>query len=278
MKIVFGKSLPHSPVGLSAGADSTDLMAWDAHGGITLHDEAGNVLAKRLVNGVISAALSADGKRAVAVTRNGLIHILDKKLAQCLEIHAKAQASSVAIDKHGRQIAVGFTDGTIGFWDGHGKEGSRFQAPSPAASMAFGIRHPWLAFAAGTGMAGCTDTNGAMRWREGLPHQLGPIAMAGESGTWYLPCHDGGLVSYGPLGAPHRIVPRAPACRLAACNHMGTIVAVGSDRGRLSLLRSQDEEPLTLDLPVRINCLAMDSAGTMIMAGLNDRRILWIRL
>jgi len=277
MQILFGKSLPHSPVGLSAGVDCAVLMAWDAHGGITLYDQAGNVVAKRSVNGVVSAALSADGKRAVAVTRKGLIHVLDKKLAQCLEIQAKPQASSVAIDRHGSQVAVGFTDGTIGFWDGQGKEGSRFQAPSPAASMAFGIRHPWLAFAAGTGMAGSIDTNGAMRWREGLPHQLGPIAMAGESGTWYLPCHDGGLVSYGPLGAPRRIVPNAPPCRLAACNHMGTIVVVGSDRGRLSLLRGPDEKPEAMELPVRINCLAMDALGTMIMAGLNDRRILWIR-
>jgi len=278
MKIAGGKSLPHSPVGLSLAVEKPNLLAWDGHGGMTLFNQAAEVVAETRFAGLLSASLSADGNHAVALNQDGTLRFLGGNLAVRREVHAGGPCTAVAIDKQGHNIAVGLQDRNIVFWNGNGQEGKRVQVPSPPASMAFATQHPWLAFASATGLAGCADTNGALRWREGVPHHLGPIAMAGATGAWYLPCRGGGLIRYGPLGAPHKLMRHVPRCRLAASSRDETILVVVADSpGELFLIRDPDQKPETLRVPATITCLAMDPLGTMIMAGLDDRRILWIR-
>lgn len=277
MKIAGGKTLPHSPVGLSLGMEKPHLLAWDAHGGMTVFNHAAEVVAEAHFTGLVDAGMSADGNQSVALSRDGTLHLLRGNLAIRRELQVGGPASAVAIDNHGHHLAVGLKDGTIAFWNGLGQAGPRVQVPCPVASMAFAIEHPWLAFAATSGLAGCADINGALRWREGLPHQLGPVAMAGGTGSWYLPCHGGGLIRYGPLGAPHKLMRHVPMCRLAASNHEGTLLVVACSPGELSLIRDPEQKSETLKLPATITSLAMDPLGRMIMAGLDDRRILWIR-
>lgn len=270
--------MPHSPVGLSLAVEKPNLLAWDGHGGMTLFNQSGEVVAEARLAGLVAAALSPDGNHAVALNRDGTLRLLGGNLAFRRDVQAGGTGMAVAIDKHGRNIAVGLQDGNIVFWNGNGQEGKRVRVPSPVASMAFAIEHPWLAFASATGLAGCADTNGALRWREGVPHHLGPIAMAGATGAWFLPCRGGGLISYGPLGAPHRVIRNVPGCRLAATNRDGTILALVADSpGELLLVREPNQKPEMLRVPPAITSLAMDPPGTMIMAGLDDRRILWIR-
>lgn len=277
MKIAGGKTLPHSPVGLSLGMEKPHLLAWDGHGRMTVFNHAAEVVAEGHFAGLVDAGISADGNQSVALTRDGTLHLLRGSLAIRREVQVGGPSSAVAIDNHGHHIAVGLKDGTIAFWNGLGQAGTRLKVPSPAASMAFATEHPWLAFAASSGLAGCADISGALRWREGLPHQLGPIAMTGGTGSWYLPCHGGGLIRYGPLGAPHKVIRHVHKCRLAASNHEGTLLALVDSPGELSLIRDPDQKPEMLRVPANITSLVMDPLGRMIIAGLDDRRILWIR-
>lgn len=257
--------------------EAPNLLAWDNRGTMTLFNHAAEVVAGASLPGLVGAALSADGSQAVALSRDGTVRLMRGDLAPRKEFRTPGPAVAVAIDNHGHHIAVGLADGTITFWNGLGQEGASLRAPSPAASMAFATGHPWLAFAGEAGLAGCADINGELRWREGLPHRLGPIAMEGGAGSWLVPCHGGGLARYGPLGAPHRMVGNVTRCRLAATNHSGTLMAVVDSPGEILLRHAPDKDPDRLAVPASITCLAMDPLGKMIMAGLDDRRILWIR-
>lgn len=277
LKIEVGKSVGRAPVGLSLAHEKGCLLSWDKHGGLALHGPDREPAASAIHPGLAAACISANGQCVAVACQDGMVLLLGEDLATRASLRVGGQPCSVAIDHQGRTIAVGLMDGTIAFINRQGIEVGRLAAPIAATSMAFANRHPWLAFAGSAGMAGAADANGSLRWKEGLPHHLGPLSMAAGTGDWFVPRMGGCVAHFGPLGAPHKDVPETTGARLVACGHMATNLAIVEGRSKLKATDNRGVTKASAEFPATITAIAMDGTGTTIMAGLDDRRILWIR-
>ncbi|MFM7114881.1 MAG: hypothetical protein ACKO26_27410 [Planctomycetota bacterium] len=277
MKIEVGKSVRRAPVGLSLAHEKGGLLSWDKRGGLALHGPDHGQVASAIHPGLAAACISANGQCVAVACKDGTVLLLGEDLATRSSLRVGGQPCSVAIDHRGRNIAVGLMDGTILFMNSQGLETGRLAAPCAATSMAFANRHPWLAFAGSAGMAGAADANGSLRWKEGLPHHLGPLSMAEGTGDWFVPRMGECVAHFGPLGAPHRDVPETAGARLVACDHMATNLAIVEGGSKLKVTDKRGVTRASIELPVAITAIAMNETGATIMAGLDDRRILWIR-
>jgi hypothetical protein len=276
MKIAGGRSLSHAPIGLSIGLEQSVLLVWDRTGGVKLFNQAGEVQASAQFAGIVQGSLSADGTTPAILLSNGTLLLLRQDLSVRLEIAAGATSRAVAIDNHGHHVAISHSSGDLCFWSGLGQQGKRLELPRPAIHLAFAVEHPWLAFTAESGLAGCADINGLVRWREGLAHNLGPISIAGGSGHWFVPCFSGGLIKFGPLGPPHVSIKGIPMCRIVAANHTGSRLFLVGHHGDISLIDDTGKPISSITIPTAITCMAADPLGRFAILGLEDKRILWV--
>ena len=276
MKIAGGRSLPHAPIGLSIGLEQSVLLVWDRNGGVTLFNQAAEIQASAQFPRLIQGSLSADGSTPAVLLANGTLLLLRQDLSVRLEIAAGETSRAFAIDNHGHHLAISHSTGELCFWSGLGQKGKRVELPRPAIHLAFAVEHPWLAFTAESGLAGCADINGSIRWREGLAHNLGPISMAGGSGHWFVPCFSGGLIRFGPLGPPHVSIKGITICRSVAVNHTGSRLFVVGNHGEISILDDTGKPVSSLTIPAAITAVASDPLGRFAVLGLEDKRVLWV--
>lgn len=276
MKIAGGRSLNHAPAGLSIGLEQAVVLVWDRHGGVTLFNHAAEIQARAQFPGLVTAKISADGSTPAVLLASGTLLLLRQDLSVRLEIKAGTTARSFAIDNHGHHLAVSHRNGELCFWTGLGQQTTRVDLPRTAIHLAFATEHPWLVFTAESGLAGCADINGTIRWREGVAHDMGPMAMSGGTGHWFVPCFSGGLIRYGPLGPPHVLIQNIPTCRLIAVSHAGLRLFVVDGMGTIRLSDDTGKSMASLTLPAAIIDIAADPLGRFAVLGLEDRRVLWV--
>lgn len=228
--------------GMILAREPETLMLWDETDLVAILDRNGRRLADlRSDDPILSADYAQDGSLVALLTKGGHLWLLDRRLEPLLDRPTVFDAVAVAVEPHGRYVAVGARKNLVQIYTQHGKLASKFEPRHAVGAFQFAADRPALI---GTSPAGTIfeiwlresapgKLDAALRWSHGLTSSVGRIALSGDGAMILAACHNHGVQrydasgenegSYHPGGTPTHAVPDFPGRSLMVANLEGDI-------------------------------------------------------
>ncbi|WP_246196463.1 WD40 repeat domain-containing protein [Aquisphaera giovannonii] len=243
--------LTESPLkGLAFAYEAGRILAWDEGSQLYLLNAQGETLCmSRAPQQIVAGAVSAEGSLIALVGEggDGSLVLLNADFEIEVERPAPFEATFLAIDPHGRFVAVGSRGGAVSFLNRYGGPAGRLETIQPVAHLAFVPDRPFLVGAAAFGMLAGVELNDArgpgrldpeIAWQDRLLSNVGRLAVSGDGSMVLASCFTHGIQrfdlrgrnegSYHLGGTVSHAVPDFPGRTIAAATLEGEIAIMNS--------------------------------------------------
>jgi hypothetical protein len=234
--------------GLALAREAGAILAWDERGQLYLLDLLGNHRSvSRAPDRVITGAISDNGAFIALLGEGSRLWFLGSDLDLIADRPAPPDATNLAIDPHGRYLAVGSRISMIQFYNRHGKQAGRLETRQAMAHLAFVPDRPFLLGAATYGMlvgieleAGSSPGKLAAEvvWEESLMSNVGRLTTTGDGGMILASCFTYGVQRFDMRGGNEGAYHLGGTAAHAVPDFAGRMIAVSTLEGELAVLSS----------------------------------------
>ena len=262
--------------GIGLAREAGLILAWDDAHRLYLYDLAGETReASRAPGKVLSGVISDDGSRVVLLGEGSRLWFLDQELQLLSEKSAPPEASSLAIDPHGRYVAVATRLGLNQFYSRHGKPAGRFDTIQALSHLVFVADKPLLIGAANHGLMMAFDLSSGRGgkidadpiWQERQLSNVGRLAITGDGSMILASCFNHGVQRFDSNGDSDGSYHVNGTATHAVPDFAGRIIAVATLEGALILLNAGGNVRWRTELPRPAIALETDPLGRYLIHG-----------
>ena len=193
-------------LGLSHAREAGLLLAWDDGAHVYLVDGGGDRrYESRAPEKIVSAAISDDGTLVALLLAKSRLLLLGPELEPIDERAAPAEATNLAVDPHGRFVAVGTKTSETALFTRYGKPSVKFETRQPLAHLVFVPGLPMLVGASTFGLLVGIELSevrlsagldAEVLWEEKLGTGIGRLTCSGDGGLILASCFTHGVQRY----------------------------------------------------------------------------------
>ena len=263
--------------GMGLARETGRVLAWDeAHNIYLIDGEGARVAAERAPAPILSAACSDDGGLVALLIGGPRLLLLDGGLAPLDDRPATPGASILAVDPHGRFIAVATKRATIQLTSRYGKTVGRIEARQSYTHMRFLASEPALVAAVGhTAITafelvrtGPDTLGGELEWEQRLLSNVGRLEASGDGSLILASCHNLGIQRYDRRGHNEGSYHIGGTATHAVPDFPGRSIVAATLEGDLLLLNQAGNVRWKAALPRPVFGLVFDALGRYLVYGL----------
>lgn len=239
--------LTDSPLkGLAMAREAATIMSWDEGGQIVLLDSNGQHRSVSQATGRVQAGtISDDGSLVALLVEGPRLLLLGADLDPIDERPAPPDPSAIAVDPHGRFVAIATRMGLNHFYTRYGRPAGKFETRQALAQLAFIPDRPFLVGAAQFGSIFGIDlrpdgTSGRLKadvaWQEALTSNVGRLTTTGDGGMVLASCYTLGIQRYDLRGHNEGAYHLGGTTSHAVPDFSGRLIAVATLEGELAVL------------------------------------------
>lgn len=263
--------------GLAMAREALRLLAWDDAGQIYLLDGEGQFLSVTRAPGVILfGAISDDGSLIGFVGEGARLWLFGADLEMIDDRQVVTDPTALAIDPHGRYVAVASKMNLVQFYNRHGKTAGRFETRQHLSLVAF---VPSLPFVVGVGAYGSISgyditeksggkLDGDLAWTEQLMSGVGRLATTGDGSMILIGCYTHGVQRFDIRGQNEGTYHLGGSASLAVPDFGGRMIAVATQEGELAVLNGSGNVRWKTSLPRPAAALEVDALGRFLVYAL----------
>ena len=268
--------------GIGLAREAGLILAWDDAKRLYLYNLAGETRGTAKAPGkVVSAVISDDGSRIVILGEGSKLWFLNQELELLTEKPGAPEATGLAVDPHGRFIAVTSRSGLIQFYSRHGKPSGRFDSTQALAHLVFVPDKALLVGAASHGLMMALELSSASGgklladpvWQERQLSNVGRLTMTGDGGMILASCFNHGVQRFDSEGNNDGSYHLGGTATHAVPDFAGRIIAVATLEGGLILLTAGGNVRWRTDLPRPAIALETDPLGRYLIHGVETGAI-----
>jgi hypothetical protein len=257
--------------GMALAREAGTILAWDEGNQLYLFDVKGEALSySRVPSRILAGTISDEGGLIALLVEgeNTELLLLDADFSVEQQKPAPSEATFVALDPHGRYLAVGTRHGVLHLLNRYARPVGRVETIETIAHFCFVADRPIAIAAAAFGMmAGLAldpvrggRLEAEILWQERLTSNVGRLAISGDGGMVLASCYTLGIQrfdlrgrnegSYHLGGTISHAVPDFPGRTIAAAtleSELAIMNSAGNVRWRTTLSRpitAMDLDPL----------------------------------
>jgi hypothetical protein len=272
--------------GMAFAREAGAVLAWDQGEHLYLFDLAGErQVATRAPAKVVAAEISDDGSLVAALVAGGRLLLMSREFEVVADRPAVLDASAVAVDPHGRFVAVASRMSTTQFYSRFGRTAGRFATLQPIAHLGFVPDRPLLlaASAYGTilGLALTGSPSGLEAeelWKQQPMSNIGRLETSGDGGMVLASCYTHGVQRYDARGHNEGSYHLGGTAVHAVPDFAGRTIAVATAEGELALLNQGGNVRWKGALPRPALALEFDALGRFLIYGLDTGEITRLNL
>jgi hypothetical protein len=270
--------LTDSPLkGLALAREAGSILVWDEGDQVYLLDTLGQHRSVARAPGRILAATISDTGTLVALLVEGpRLLLLGPDLEPTADRSAPPDATSLAIDPHGRYVVVASRISLNQIYSRHGRPAGKFQTRYALAHLSFVPDRPFLIGAASFGAilgfdlraSGATGRLAAgVSWEEALLSNVGRLATSGDGGMILASCYAHGVQRYDLQGRNEGAYHLGGTVAHAVPDFMGRLIAVATLEGELVILSPGGHVRWRTALARPVSALEVDPLGRFLLYG-----------
>lgn len=266
--------------GASFAREAGTILAWDEGNQLYLLNMLGEHLStSRFPSKIQFGAISDDGSLIALLGEGksdaGLI-LLSADFGVLVERPAPSEPTFMAIDPHGRYLAVGSRSGRVNLINRYGRPAGRFETIQPLSHLCFIPDRPFLIGAAAFGMlAGITvgpTRPGApldveVAWHERLMSNVGRLTASGNGGMVLASCYTHGIQRFDMNGRNDGSYHLGGTVAHAVPDFPGRTIAAATLEGELAILNAAGNVRWRTHLPRPLLTLEIDPLGRYLIHG-----------
>lgn len=263
--------------GLALAREAGTILAWDERGQLYLLDRLGAFRSvTQAPDRIAAGAISDDGSLIVLLGGDARLWFLGSDLDLAFDRPAPPDATNVAIDPHGRFLAVGSRINLIQFYNRHAKSAGRLETRQAMAHLAFVPDRPFLLGAATYGTLvgielGPGSTAGKLAaevvWEESLMSNVGRLTTTGDGGMVLASCYTYGVQRFDMRGGNEGAYHLGGTAAHAVPDFAGRMIAVSTLEGELAVLSSSGGVRWRTTLSRPATALECDPLGRYLIHG-----------
>jgi hypothetical protein len=216
--------------GLAFARESGHVLTWDVSRHVVLLSGRGTLQSQFTDSRPCLSADIADVGSAIAIANDESIAWLRPDLTPRWRKPLGARPTAIAIDSHGRCVAVADAGNKLHLFDKSGRPiGSLLATPRPLYHLHFLATEPLLIGAADFGLLTALDLR-TMRWtwQDNPVIHLGDLTGSADGQTIAVSCFSEGVRRYDPLSKSMAILPTPEPCRYVGMSNGGRHFLVGT--------------------------------------------------
>jgi len=263
--------------GLSMAREAMRVLAWDDNGQIYLLDAAGQFLSVSKAPGPIaSGGISDDGSLVAFLGEDARLWLLSGDLDPIHDRPAITDATALAVDPHGRYVAVASKLNLVQFYNRHGKQSGRFETRQHLSHLSFVPSVPVVVGVGAYGSISCYEIaatgsgklGGDLAWTEQLMSGVGRLATTGDGGMILVGCFTHGVQRFDLRGQSEGAYHLGGSASMAVPDYGGRTIAVATQEGELAILSGTGHVRWRTGLPRAAVSLEVDALGRFLVYGL----------
>jgi len=263
--------------GLAMAREAMRLLAWDVAGQVYLLDSAGQFLSVvRAPGPILFGAISDDGSLIAFVGEGARLWLYGPDLDTIDDRQVITDPTALAVDPHGRYVAVASKLNLVQFYNRHGKTAGRFETRQHLSLIAFVPGEPMVAGIGAFGSISCYELaeksagklEGELAWTEQLMSGVGRLAMTGDGGMILIGCYTHGVQRFDIRGKNEGGYHLGGSASMAVPDFGGRTIAVATQEGELAILSGTGNVRWKTSLPRPAVALEVDALGRFIVYGL----------
>ena len=265
-------------LGLALAREAGTILAWDEGEQIYLIDLQGErVSMSRAPDRILAGAISDNGSLVALLGKGPRLWVLSGDLEPIADRLGPPEAAALAVDPHGRYVAVGSKLNHVQLYNRHGRQAGRFETKQGQAHLAFVPSKPFLVGASGYGLILGAEleprgSNGQLRsevvWEQALLSNVGRLATTGDGGMVLASCYTHGVQRYDLDGRNEGSYHLGGTASLAVPDFAGRSIAVATTEGELAILSGSGTVRWRTALPRPASALEFDALGRFLVYGL----------
>ena len=264
-------------LGISLAREAGRLLTWDEARRVELRDGRGGPLALTHAPGrVLAGAISDDGSLVALLIDGARLWLLGPDLKPIDERAAGPDPMGLAVDAHGRYVAVSSRGTTTHLFTRYGRNAGSFETLQPMAHIRFVAALPMIIGASAYGMivgvelsaAGAGKLAAEVAWKQQPMSNIGRLACSGDAGMILTSCYTHGIQRYDARGHGEGSYHLGGTAAHAVPDFAGRSIAVATTEGELSVLNSGGNVRWKTALPRPPLALEIDALGRYLIYGL----------
>jgi hypothetical protein len=272
--------------GLSLAREAGRLLAWDEGGQVSIYGVDGDLQATtRMSETIVAGAISDDGSLIALVGAGQRLWLLDRSLERTTDRGTVPDPSCLAVDPHGRYVAVASKVNVTQIYNRYGKQAGKFETRQPLAHLLFVPDRPFLMGTAAYGTIAGIDLgvrggklSPEVVWQENLTSNVGRLACTGDASMILVACYTHGIQRYDLRGHNDGSYHLGGSTSHAVPDFAGTLIAVTTLENELAVLSAGGAVRWRTGLPRAANSLAVDALGSYLIYGLPTGEIVRLDL
>ncbi|HEX8202552.1 MAG TPA: hypothetical protein VF590_18890 [Isosphaeraceae bacterium] len=263
--------------GLVLAREAGIVFAWDEGDLLYQFDARGARLGTARAPGRIVAGVARDDGSLFALLGEGArLWLLGPDLETIADRSAPPDATALAVDPHGRYVAVASRLGLTQLYQGHGRQAGRFETKQHLTHLHFVADRPVLIGAGGHGSivgvelaaAGAEGRlRGEVLWQHALLSNVGRLAATGDGGLVLLSCFTHGIQRFDLRGHNEGSYHPGGSVAHAVPDFAGRLIAVATLEGELAILNPAGNVRWTASAPRPAIALEADALGRYLVYG-----------
>ncbi|MEW4570253.1 hypothetical protein AB1L88_20495 [Tautonia sp. JC769] len=262
--------------GLGLMREAGRIITWDEADGLVMSDLNGDrIWAVRAPGPIQGGAVSDDGSLVALLGESRRLWLFGPELELIADREAVADPLAIAVDPHGRFVAVSSRMDQTHLYTRFGRKAGEFETMQPLAHAVFVPGRPTLLGAAGHGSLFGIDLHPAGRgklfaevaWRESLLSNVGRLAVTGDGGTIIASCYIHGIQRFDAQGRSEGAYHLGGTAVNAVPDFIGRTMAAATQEGELFLLNRAGNVRWKTALPRPAVALEIDALGRWLVYG-----------
>jgi hypothetical protein len=264
--------------GLALAREPRRILAWDEADHLVLYDGQGERLRELPAPGkVLAGTISDDGSLAALLVAGPRLVLLDGELEPIADRPAPGDPFGLAVDPHGRYVAVSTKSARTELFTRSGRAAGEFQTLQAVAHLRFLADRPRLLAASPYGLLVALDLEPAGRegeldgeeaWRTQILSNVGRLTATGDGGMILASCFTHGVHRFDARGRNEGAYHLGGTAAHAVPDFAGRTIAVATTEGELAILNSAGNVRWKTGLPRGPIALECDALGRFLIYGL----------
>lgn len=265
-------------LGIALARETGLLLAWDEGRNVYLIDEHGDRrMSERAPAPIVSASISDDGSLVALLVGGPRLLLLDGSLSPEADRPAAGGASTVAVDAHGRYVAVSSKFESVQFYNRLGKTAGKLSVKQPLPLIRFIASQPMLIGAGGFGALMAVELGASGRgdalatdvvWEERLLSNVGRLEATGDGSMILSSCFNLGIQRYDLHGHNEGSYHLGGTATHAVPDFTGRSIAAATHEGELFLLNAAGNVRWKTKLSQPASALEIDALGRYLIYAL----------
>ncbi len=263
--------------GLRLAREAGAVFAWDEADQLYRIDPLGQFQSVARAPGkILHADVSDDGSMVALVGEGSKLWLLDGDFELVHERQTIADPLSIAVDPHGRYVAIGSKLNLVQFYTRHARLAGKFPTRQPLSSLLFVPDRPFMvgigAYGSIVGIElvprgpnGALD--GAIVWNEALMSGVGRLSTTGDGQMILIACFTHGVQRFGIEGRAEGAYHLGGSAGHAVPDFAGRSIAVTTLEGELAILSGAGNVKWRTTLNRPAMALEADALGRYVVYG-----------